>query len=410
MKFLKNKKFFIVSTICYILLVILNIVVTLKEYRDINNEIEENYIKIISVIKKEYPEVKEEKIIKILNDESDNLNNGEIKETEELLKKYGINENIINVLDNKKYSSIKYNVLILTLGFIIYILINCIYRKMENKTIGEITEYIKKINEKCYELKIEENTENELSKLKNELYKITVMLKEEAETQSNAKKNIKTALEDISHQLKTPLTSISIMLDNIIETKDMDEETRNVFICEIDRQIKWINWLILSLLKLARIDSNSIEFEKEKINVGTLVNSVIKDLEIPIDIKEQNVIINGDNTVSFMGDFNWEKEALINIIKNCIEHSEQNKKIYINYEENNFYTKIEIKDEGKGISKEDLKHIFERFYKGKNSSENSIGIGLALAKTIIEKDNGKITCTSEINKGTKFEIKYVKNI
>ena len=131
-------------------------------------------------------------------------------------------------------------------------------------------------------------------------------------------------------------------------------------------------------------------------------------MAIPIDIKQQNVIVNGSSDVMFVGDYNWQLEALTNIIKNCIEHTAENKNVYINWEENNFYTKIVIKDEGVGIDKKDVKHIFERFYKVKNSSENSVGIGLALAKSIIEKDNGYIICTSELGKGTTFEIKYMK--
>ena len=131
-------------------------------------------------------------------------------------------------------------------------------------------------------------------------------------------------------------------------------------------------------------------------------------MAIPIDIKQQNVIVNGSSDVMFVGDYNWQLEALTNIIKNCIEHTAENKNVYINWEENNFDTKIVIKDEGVGIDKKDVKYIFERFYKGKNSSENSVGIGLALAKSIIEKDNGYIICTSELGKGTTFEIKYMK--
>ena len=131
-------------------------------------------------------------------------------------------------------------------------------------------------------------------------------------------------------------------------------------------------------------------------------------MAIPIDIKQQNVIVNGSSDVMFVGDYNWQLEALTNIVKNCIEHTAENKNVYINWEENNFYTKIAIKDEGVGIDKKDVKHIFERFYKGKNSSENSVGIGLALAKSIIEKDNGYIICVSELGRGTTFEIKYMK--
>ena len=415
MRFIRNKKLFIISTICLIFLIVISTIVTIKEYEDYNNEIDEVFVRLISVIKEEYPDVDEEDIIKNLelnmeNENSENNENNKNNDINEILEKYSIDNKILDGIENKKYSSIRYNILIILLGFVLYLLINIIHERKENKTIREITEYIKKINEKKYELKIEENTENELSKLKNELYKITVMLKEEAEESMDAKKTLKVAIEDISHQLKTPLTSMSIMLDNIIENPDMESETRNLFIHEINRQIKWINWLILSLLKLAKLDSNTIEFEKNNINVQNLVNNVIKNLEIPIDIKEQKIIITGDKNTSFVGDYNWENEAITNVLKNCIEHTDKNKNIYIKFEENNFYTKIEIIDEGNGIDKEDLKHIFKRFYKGKNSSESSIGIGLALAKTIIEKDNGQIVCTSEVNKGTKFEIRYMKNM
>lgn len=415
MRFIRNKKLFIICTICLIFLIVISTIVTIKEYEDYNNEIDEVFVRLISVIKEEYPDVDEEDIIKNLelnmeNENSENNENNKNNDINEILEKYSIDNKILDGIENKKYSSIRYNILIILLGFVLYLLINIIHERKENKTIREITEYIKKINEKKYELKIEENTENELSKLKNELYKITVMLKEEAEESMDAKKTLKVAIEDISHQLKTPLTSMSIMLDNIIENPDMDNETRNLFIHEINRQIKWINWLILSLLKLAKLDSNTIEFEKNNINVQNLVNNVIKNLEIPIDIKEQKIIITGDKNTSFVGDYNWENEAITNVLKNCIEHTDKNKNIYIKFEENNFYTKIEIIDEGNGIDKEDLKHIFKRFYKGKNSSESSIGIGLALAKTIIEKDKGQIVCTSEVDKGTKFEIRYMKNM
>ena len=415
MRFIRNKKLFIISTICLIFLIVISTIVTIKEYEVYNNEIDEVFVRLISVIKEEYPDVDEEDIIRNLelnieNENSENNENNKNNDINEILEKYSIDNKILDGIENKKYSSIRYNILIILLGFVLYLLINIIHERKENKTIREITEYIKKINEKKYELKIEENTENELSKLKNELYKITVMLKEEAEESMDAKKTLKVAIEDISHQLKTPLTSMSIMLDNIIENPDMDNETRNLFIHEINRQIKWINWLILSLLKLAKLDSNTIEFEKNNINVHNLVNNVIKNLEIPIDIKEQKIIITGDKNTSFVGDYNWENEAITNVLKNCIEHTDKNKNIYIKFEENNFYTKIEIIDEGNGIDKEDLKHIFKRFYKGKNSSESSIGIGLALAKTIIEKDNGQIVCTSEVDKGTKFEIRYMKNM
>ena len=125
-------------------------------------------------------------------------------------------------------------------------------------------------------------------------------------------------------------------------------------------------------------------------------------------LKNQQIVIEGNENASFIGDYKWQQEAVTNIIKNCIEHNKDNGNIFIKYEENTLFTKIIVRDEGEGISREDLKHIFERFYKGKNSSENSVGIGLALAKNIIEKNNGMISCKSELDKGTEFVIKYMK--
>ena len=189
----------------------------------------------------------------------------------------------------------------------------------------------------------------------------------------------------------------------------MEEETKKQFTHEIRRQIEWMNWLILALLKLSRLDANVEEFHQEKISLEKLIQNVIQNLAIPIEIKNQNIIVDGKEDSHFEGDYKWQQEAVTNIVKNCIEHNKDGGNIFIKYEENNLYTKISIKDEGEGISKEDLRHIFERFYKGKNSSENSVGIGLALAKSIIEKNNGMITCKSEEGKGTEFVIKYMKN-
>ena len=300
------------------------------------------------------------------------------------------------------------NILLIMLFSFLWLIIILFYLKRRDKKIKQITKYINEIKNKKYELNIDENSEDELSNLKNELYKITIMLKEESEISKKDKENLKVSVEDISHQLKTPLTSITIMLDNLKENPNMDENTKQKFIFEISKQIDWINWLVISMLKLSKLDANVVQFYDEKINLNKFITEIIKNLEIPIEIKNQNIIINGDNEAAFVGDYKWQQEAVTNIIKNCIEHNKENGTINIKYEENNLFTKISIKDEGIGIEKEDLKHIFERFYKGKNSTENSVGIGLSLSKNIIEKNNGIILCKSEIGKGTEFIIKYMK--
>ena len=300
------------------------------------------------------------------------------------------------------------NIILIIIFNILWMIITFTYLKKRDRKIKQITEYINEIKNRKYDLDINENSEDELSNLKNELYKITVMLREESEISKKDKENIKMSVEDISHQLKTPLTSITIMLDNLKDNPNMDENTKQKFIFEISKQVDWINWLVISMLKLSKLDANVVQFYEEKINLKRFIDEIIKNLEIPIEIKNQQIVIEGNENASFIGDYKWQQEAVTNIIKNCIEHNKDNGNIFIKYEENTLFTKIIVRDEGEGISREDLKHIFERFYKGKNSSENSVGIGLALAKNIIEKNNGMISCKSELDKGTEFVIKYMK--
>ena len=258
------------------------------------------------------------------------------------------------------------------------------------------------------EVVYEENDNSELSKLRNELYKTTILLKETAEQSEKEKENLSTAIADISHQLKTPLTSIRIMLDNISDNPDMEKEIREDFLSDISKQIDWISSLVISLLKIAKFDAGTIKMENKEINVKDLINNVIENLAIIIEVKEIKIITNIDESATFIADYKWQLEALTNILKNAIEHSRQSSKIYITVENTSLFLKIKIQDEGQGISKKDLKHIFERFYRTQNSSENSIGIGLALAKTIIEQNNGYIKVDSEIDKGTTFEIRFLK--
>ncbi len=404
-----NLKFLIIPmiiiTICTSLIIS---IVTINQYKKITQIENIKIANIIGKIKENYQEIDTKEIIEILNED---INNLEFKEGKTELSKYGIDiEEIASILSvqNQMRTNIKINVIVIIIFNILWIVAILIYLNRRDKKLKKIKEYIEEISNRNYQLDIDENSEDELSNLKNELYKITVMLKEESENSKKDKENLKISVQDISHQLKTPLTSISIMLDGIRENPEMDEKTKQKFIFEISRQIEWINWLVISMLKLTKLDANIVQFYKEKVNLKKFINEIIKNLEIPIEIKNQQIIVEGNDRASFVGDYKWQQEAVTNIIKNCIEHNKDNGKIYIKYEENTLFTKIAIKDEGTGISKEDLKHIFERFYKGKNSSENSVGIGLALAKDIIEKDNGMISCISEINKGTEFVIKYMK--
>lgn len=405
----KNIKYLILPMIILTITASIAITIqTIKQYKAVTIILNEKIAEIIGKISESNPEIDSREIIEILNS-AKNTEQYEKGQTE--LSKYGIEIDKINsikLIENQMKTNLKLNILIIVLFSILWMTIIILYLRKRDKKINQITNYINQIKNKKYDLNIEENTEDELSNLKNELYKITIMLKEESEISKKDKENLKMSVEDISHQLKTPLTSITIMLDNLKDNLNMEEKTKQKFIFEISKQVEWINWLVISMLKLSKLDANVVQFYDEKINLNKFIGEIIKNLEIPIEVKNQKIIIDGDSNVSFIGDYKWQQEAITNIIKNCIEHNANNGTIYINYGENSLFTKITIRDEGEGIPKEDLKHIFERFYKGKNSSENSVGIGLALAKNIIEKNNGMINCKSELDKGTEFVIKYMK--
>lgn len=357
---------------------------------------------IISEVIEKYPDITEEELLEILK-------NNETPESS-VLEKYGYTPDIsyIKTLGEQIETNKKQNIALVIIFGTVSLGIYLIYVITQEKKIAEINEYIKQINNKNYILKIEENDNEELSKLRNELYKTTVLLKETAEISEKEKENLSTAIADISHQLKTPLTSIRIMLDNIQDNPDMEKAVRDDFLADISKQIDWISSLVVSLLKIAKFDAGTIKMENNEINAKNLIDNIVSNLAILIELKNIEIITTVDEKATFIADYKWQQEALTNILKNAIEHSKQNSRIYITVENTSLFLKIIIKDEGSGIDKEDLKHIFQRFYKTKNSSENSIGIGLPLAKAIIEQSNGYIKVETKYGEGTSFEVKYIK--
>ena len=408
----KNKKIFLNATITmfviFFVISIAFIVVETVMIRKRNNEytklINSTISQIVMNVEKNYPNVKEEDIIDTLR------NKNEYNVNYDILKKYGYDDDII-YLKSLREEFNKSNQIYLTINFIFVIMIIGIaylFNIRERKKIQEIDNYLKKMNNGNYKLGISENTNDDLSKLRNEIYKTTVLLKEAAENSSKESRELSDSLADVSHQLKTPLTSMRIMLDNIEDNPNMDEKTKKDFINTISKQVDWMSYLVISLLKFSRFDAGMIVMHDEEISASELIKNVIENLSILIEVKNITVILNVNEKAKFNADYKWQLEAITNILKNAVEHSEENSKIFINVEDSSVLLKISIKDNGSGIKKEDMKHIFERFYKSENSSENSIGIGLALAKTIIEKDSGYIFVKSEEGKGTEFIIKYLK--
>lgn len=405
MNLLKRKTLIkvLLTNIVIVLLFIIIFVVVIKMQNKVYSKIVNEKINdIINNVMEKYPEVKEEDILKIINNRDDS--------SENILEKYGYDDElsyIKELRENINKNLINTSVLIGIFG-IASLSIFMRYVLIQEKELKEINEYIKEVNNKNYSLKIEDNKDGELSRLRNELYKTTVILREAAENSEEEKEKLSIAIADISHQLKTPLTSIRIMLDNISDNPDMPQEIREDFIQDISKQVEHMSSLVISLLKIAKFDAGTIKMENEEIDAKKLIDSVINNLAILIEIKEIEVITKIDEKAIFIADYKWQQEALTNILKNAIEHSQPKSNIYIIVENTSIFLKIKIKDEGQGIEQKDLKHIFERFYRAKNCNEDSIGIGLSLAKTIIEQNNGYIKATSEVGKGTLFEIKYIK--
>ena len=395
---MKNKKY--IKLICFSgFILLLLMFISNKMYYKVNDNYNNKIVQILNTVKENYPNVSDSELIEIINSNSDN----------ELMNKYSYDLDKLVIVKDNKNIYIKYYIMLISLFVIVclvYLISYILIDKKKKREINKIIKIIEDINNKNYKFNIDDVSEDDLSILKNEIYKTTIMLNELSEISLKDKKELEESLSDISHQLKTPLTSILIMIDTLLDNKEMDDNTREEFLRDIKRNIMNINFLVKSILKLSRLDTNTVKFINKKENVKEILNDVIFNVSLLSDLK--CVLIELDVSDIYINcDYRWQVEALTNILKNSIEHSYENSKVKIRVRENNSYVKIEIKDYGMGIDKEDIGHIFERFYKGKNSDYDSIGIGLALSKSIIEKQNGKISVVSD-NNGTTFIIKYYK--
>lgn len=393
-----NKKTLIFIIITSVFSLVLFGLLLKYQYRTYTINYNNKINSIISEVIKKYPEVNESDLIEIINSENE-IN---------ILSKYGINDKSSSVIENdklfKKYLIIDLSILFaIIITLYVYFVIN---KSKRTKKINKIIELISKINKRNFDIDIEDYTEDELSILKQEVYKTSLMLRSEADNSLKDKLNLKDSLSDISHQLKTPLTSITIMIDNILDNEEMDTKTKRKFLISIKREIININFLVQNLLKLSKFDANVIKFDKEEVLIKDIIDEAIKKVSALSELKGVSIKVSGDKGSTIKCDFMWEVEALSNIIKNSIEHIEKDGFVEVNYTKNKVYSRILIRDNGVGINSEDLPYIFDRFYKGKNTSKDSVGIGLALSKSIIEKDNGSISVKSTPKIGTVFTIKY----
>lgn len=389
-----NLKYIILFLISVILFIVLNKYQYNTYKVNFNNKLN---VVIEKVIEKN-PNITKEEILEIIE-------HNDIKE--DILKEYGIYTDIdsyilVNDTLYKKFLII--DLILFLILFLVFFLVVFKDKIVYKKNIRKLTKYFNSINLGNYDIDINDNKENELSILKNEIYKTTIMLKEQASNSQKDKYALKESLEDISHQLKTPLTAITIMLDNVT-SDNIDNKVKMRFLSDIKKEVSNINFLVQNLLKLSRFDVNAITYNISLNKLEDIICESLNNLSSLSDLKNVKIKHIKNESVMLKCDYKWEVEAITNIIKNCIEHTE-NGTVKISYNDCKTYIKLVIEDNGVGINKEDIAHIFERFYKGANSSKDSVGIGLSLSLSIIEKDNGKIDVESK--NGTTFTIRYYK--
>ncbi len=273
------------------------------------------------------------------------------------------------------------------------------------KKISNLASDINKILHGDVSVPLEQYSEGELAILQSEVYKMTVRLREQKQNLQDDKIYLADSLADISHQIRTPLTSVNLLV-NFLSEPNIRDDRRLKLTHELYGLLSRIDWLITALLKISKLDAGTVQFKKEQISLEELIRKSTSPILVPMELREQilKVEANGD----FCGDISWTCEAITNIVKNCMEHTPDGGTVSITASENALYSEVVITDNGSGIAKEDLPHIFERFYKGANSDKNSFGIGLALARMIITVQNGTIKAENNVPKGAKFTIRFYK--
>ena len=357
---------------------------------------------LIGSLIEEYPELDEAEILALLQNERN------APEGEAFLEKYGYYGNMFYSAASGRFARAAFAcVLAGSAGtFLCCGGVKLLHDRARRREIEDLTDYLKQIGRGADTLKIGENDEGELSKLRNESYKLTVLLRETAAESEKHSRALSTSLADISHQIRTPLTAANVLLDNVATSPDMPAATWAEFISEARGRLRLISDLCVTLLQLSKFDSGTVELHPAQITARQVIDAALGNLSVLMDIRNVSPVCRGDLDAVFTADLRWQTEAITNILKNAVEHSPENSEILIEAENSGLFLSVRITDRGEGIDKEDLPHIFDRFYKAKNAGQDSFGVGLSLAKAVIEKDNGTLRAVSEKGKGSAFTASY----
>ena len=375
-----------------------------------HNNLKKDYIKSLGAITARVVEKDPALTKDIIPMVTKEVSNDEAIKGKEILNRYGINESLENELFPYMKETVTRDNYLVALLFLIMAAVIFAFNYVQHtyfyKKIRCLTLAAKKVVDGDYDISINEHREGDFSKLANSFNSMREIIRNNISDLEKEKIFLVDLLSDISHQLKTPLSSMVVYNDIMLE-KEISEEQRRTLLLSNQNQLSRMTWLIQSILKLARLDAKAIQFDKEKLSLNETIQESIDALEskafqnsIKINFKEKGEVF-------LVHDSLWLEEALMNIIKNAIEHTNSGGEISIELSQNPVYKKIIIWDTGEGISEDDLPNIFKRFYRTKNSKKSdAIGIGLALAKSIIEAHSGSIEAKSKVGVGTKFIITF----
>jgi signal transduction histidine kinase len=403
---LEDRNLFISMTALSLIALLAAVLLTLAMTAYTNQALKDAYAGIVGTVAQKYPQAEAQVVQDLRSPGADSVNLGT-----QVLEKYGLGDR--SAADTGVAASLLARLLpagLTLVGLVCtgFVLLLVRYQRTVSAQVVELSAYLRRIDAGDYSLDVRDNGEGSFSLLKNDLYKVTVRLCEQAELLQKDKTALSNLIADISHQIKTPLTSLGVLADLLAE--DPPEEDRRAFVEQLRAQLGRIQWLTATLLKLARLDAGTAAFKSEPVDVRRLIERALEPLQIPLEIKKQRLVIHGGEGASFTGDLNWSAEALTNVVKNCIEHTPEGGRIEISYGANALYTEIIVSDDGEGIASRDVPTIFNRFYRGENAGENSVGIGLALAKAIFNAQGGDISVRSQPGLGTSFDIRVFRGV
>ncbi|WP_189027449.1 sensor histidine kinase [Paenibacillus albidus] len=278
--------------------------------------------------------------------------------------------------------------------------------KQREARVAGLTSYLYSINQGMDRV-LPRTGEDEYSFLEDELYKTVVELRQTRELALQGRQILADNLADIAHQIKTPLTSVSLMTELLADNIRNSED--GLYVENIHNQLGRLERLVSSLLTLSRLDAGTLEVQRYPVDVYAMLTSAAEPLVEVMERRKQTLILQSTPAASYLGDFHWSTEAMLNLLKNCSEHTPAGGIVTLSYEQTALYTKIVVEDTGTGFAPEDIPHLFERFYRGKNARKDSVGIGLALAKSLIEKQNGRIRAEERAEGGARFVVKWYEH-